>query len=191
MKYTVAQVEEALRKYHGKPYLAASALTSKFGTKITSQAIHMRIKKHPRLQAAVEETQELVDSMAYYHVTQAVIKGDLQQCRFHLRYLARKQVVAKQEITGPGGGPVAIDVTERRQVLERAQLLAQEMARLKGEAFWPPDYVKASDSVADHEANERAMLEQTAGMSGTEAIAALFPPDEDDEEDDWDRRKCD
>lgn len=102
MKFTDAQIAEALRKNAGNATAAAHALGG-----ITRQAIDYRVKKSAELQAVADDASETVTDVAEGQLIKAIKKGQAWAVKFWLTTRGRDRgFVTRTEQTGKNGGPI-------------------------------------------------------------------------------------
>jgi hypothetical protein len=113
---------EALRKSGGFVSVAAHALGC------DRKTVSRYIAEFPTVRAAYEETNEANLDIAEAKLMQQVRDGDPSQVRFYLRTKGRGRGYGdRMEMTGAGGGPIAI---EKLQALSDDDLAAIIAGRL-------------------------------------------------------------
>lgn len=102
-RITTAQIEEALRKSGGFQSQAAKMVG------ISQQAVSKRIKKSKHLQIAVREIDDTYLDLAESKLINAINKDQSWAICFYLKCKGKHRgYVERQELSGPGGGPVPI-----------------------------------------------------------------------------------
>ena len=100
-RYTVAQVEEALRKNAGIITAAAKALGCERNT------VYAYVQRHPRLQKAREEATEATLDLAESKLVQAIGSGKLPAIFFYLKCKGKERGwIERKEVTGKDGAPL-------------------------------------------------------------------------------------
>lgn len=93
----------ALRETNGNISLAARRL------KVERRAVQYAIQQHPTVKAAHDEAAAFISDIAEANLTNAVMKGNLDQSRYWLENKARDRGYGRPnqlEITGKDGGPI-------------------------------------------------------------------------------------
>jgi len=125
-KYTQAQVITALRDTKGMVYLAAKKLGCE------AQTIYNYRDRYPAVRAEMEQQDGEVDDAAEMKLYQAIIAGEPWAVQFRLRtkgkgrgYVERVQ----QEVSGPNGGPIQTEHTEKHDL---SKLTSDQLRELRG-----------------------------------------------------------
>ena len=125
-KFTQAQVIDALRETKGMVYLAAKRLGCE------AQTIYNYRDRYPAVRAEMEQQDGEVDDAAEMKLYQAIIAGEPWAVQFRLRtkgkgrgYVERVQ----QEVSGPNGGPIQTEHTEKHDL---SKLTSDQLRELRG-----------------------------------------------------------
>ena len=125
-KFTQAQVIAALRETKGMVYLAAKRLGCE------AQTIYNYRDRYPAVRAEMEQQDGEVDDAAEMKLYQAIIAGEPWAVQFRLRtkgkgrgYVERVQ----QEVSGPNGGPIQTEHTEKHDL---SKLTSDQLRELRG-----------------------------------------------------------
>ena len=125
-RYTQAQVIAALRETKGMVYLAAKRLGCE------AQTIYNYRDRYPAVRAEMEQQDGEVDDAAEMKLYQAIIAGEPWAVQFRLRtkgkgrgYVERVQ----QEVSGPNGGPIQTEHTEKHDL---SKLTSDQLRELRG-----------------------------------------------------------
>jgi len=125
-RYTQAQVIDALRETKGMVYLAAKRLGCE------AQTIYNYRDRYPAVRAEMEQQDGEVDDAAEMKLYQAIIAGEPWAVQFRLRtkgkgrgYVERVQ----QEVSGPNGGPIQTEHTEKHDL---SKLTSDQLRELRG-----------------------------------------------------------
>jgi len=125
-KYTQQQVIEALRDTKGMIYLAAKRLGCE------AKTIYNYRDRYPAVRAEMEQQDGEVDDAAEMKLYQAIIAGEPWAVQFRLRtkgkgrgYVERVQ----QEVSGPNGGPIQTEHTEKHDL---SKLTSDQLRELRG-----------------------------------------------------------
>lgn len=135
-RFTVEQMEEALRKAGGSPTHAAAVLESGTGKSITGEAVRYYMKKYPKLRKLRDELHEELGDLVESKLMQAVRNDNMQVCMFLARTKFKDRgYIERQENTGKDGEAMEHKVTpdlskltkeERDALRPVAERLAQE-----------------------------------------------------------------
>lgn len=125
-KFTQAQVIDALKETKGMVYLAAKRLGCE------AQTIYNYRDRYPAVRAEMEQQDGEVDDAAEMKLYQAIIAGEPWAVQFRLRtkgkgrgYVERVQ----QEVSGPNGGPIQTEHTEKHDL---SKLTSDQLRELRG-----------------------------------------------------------
>lgn len=125
-KFTQAQIIDALRETKGMVYLAAKRLGCE------AQTIYNYRDRYPAVRAEMEQQDGEVDDAAEMKLYQAIIAGEPWAVQFRLRtkgkgrgYVERVQ----QEVSGPNGGPIQTEHTEKHDL---SKLTSDQLRELRG-----------------------------------------------------------
>lgn len=126
LKFTQAQVIDALKETKGMVYLAAKRLGCE------AQTIYNYRDRYPAVRAEMEQQDGEVDDAAEMKLYQAIIAGEPWAVQFRLRtkgkgrgYVERVQ----QEVSGPNGGPIQTEHTEKHDL---SKLTSDQLRELRG-----------------------------------------------------------
>jgi len=126
LKYTQKQIIDALRETKGMVYLAAKRLGCE------AQTIYNYRDRYPAVRAEMEQQDGEVDDAAEMKLYQAIIAGEPWAVQFRLRtkgkgrgYVERVQ----QEVSGPNGGPIQTEHTEKHDL---SKLTSDQLRELRG-----------------------------------------------------------
>jgi hypothetical protein len=110
-RFKVEHVEAALRKSHGLVSLAAELLAKAYGS-CSPGTVRNYLKRHPKLQAVVEETIERTLDLAENRLIRAIGDGNMTGVIFYLKTKGKgRGYVERLEASGPGGGPIQTEST--------------------------------------------------------------------------------
>ena len=125
-KFTQAQIIDALKETKGMVYLAAKRLGCE------AQTIYNYRDRYPAVRAEMEQQDGEVDDAAEMKLYQAIIAGEPWAVQFRLRtkgkgrgYVERVQ----QEVSGPNGGPIQTEHTEKHDL---SKLTSEQLRELRG-----------------------------------------------------------
>lgn len=105
-KFTQAQVAEALRETRGMVSLAADRL------QCSQQSVRNYIERYPALTGVLADQRERMTDVAELKLAQAIQNGDAWAVCFYLKTQGKSRgYVERSEVTGAGGGPVALTIT--------------------------------------------------------------------------------
>lgn len=112
LKFTVEQVEAAIRSAAGLVTPAAKLLSQTTGTTCSPQTIRNYITRYKRLQDVIEEIREATLDLAETRVKGLLKKGDPKVCMWYLDRLGQSRGFgAKHELSGPQGSPLVSGVS--------------------------------------------------------------------------------
>lgn len=112
-KYTVEQVEEALRLSAGLLYGAAEKL------RCAPSTVTNYVKRHKRLQRAIEEAKESTLDMAEAQLINLMQEGDRTAIIFYLKTQGKERgYIERQELTGAADGDPIHYVVEAPPLIE-------------------------------------------------------------------------
>lgn len=131
MAVTATEAAEALREKKGFITQAAKRLG------ISRSQLHRLINAHPTVKAALVDAKEEMKDFAESKLFQGIANDNTALIIFFLKTRAKDRgYTERQEITGPGGGPIQIDV---------ARLTDEQLERIaKGEQ--PANVLSATSS---------------------------------------------
>lgn len=105
-EYSDEEIIDALTKSKGILSIAAEHIGC------TRQAIFLRMKKNPVLQAAADHAEESVTDYAETKLMQKISQGDMRAIIFRLETKGKKRgYVRRQEIDGPDGDDIPMSFT--------------------------------------------------------------------------------
>lgn len=122
-KFTVKQVEAALRKARGVCTLAAAGLSEATGRPITGSAIGKMVRRTPTLVAVRAEMLEEIIDIAEVGIIKAAVAGDVRACEFILKTQGRRRGWL---VTPSARELMEADRAERLEELEAVGLAAGE-----------------------------------------------------------------
>ena len=125
-KFTQAQIIDALKETKGMVYLAAKRLGCE------AQTIYNYRDRYPAVRAEMEQQDGEVDDAAEMVLYKAIMAGEPWAVQFRLRtkgkgrgYVERVQ----QEVSGPNGGPIQTEHTEKHDL---SKLTSDQLRELRG-----------------------------------------------------------
>ena len=125
-KFSQQQVIDALKETKGMIYLAAKRLGC------DAKTIYNYRDRYPAVRAEMEQQDGEVDDAAEMKLYQAIIAGEPWAVQFRLRtkgkgrgYVERVQ----QEVSGPNGGPIQTEHTEKHDL---SKLTSDQLRELRG-----------------------------------------------------------
>ena len=106
MAYRTVDIIAALEKTHGMIYLAAKELAC------SPHTIYRRAEKEKKVQDIINSYRGQLIDKAELKLEQAVMNGEPWAVQFSLRTIGKQRgYVERQELSGPEGGSVKINVT--------------------------------------------------------------------------------
>jgi hypothetical protein len=122
-KYTNEQMITALKATHGMVYLAADRL----GCDPTT--VYLRSRNVPAVRTAIENARGKMLDVGEMALMKAVVAGEAWAVCFYLKCQGKNRgYVERKELSGPDGGPAAIDVTTGGKPVDRNSLTADDIA---------------------------------------------------------------
>lgn len=104
-RFTIAQIENALRAKSGNVTAAAVALGCSRST------IYRRIEQSPQLKDLITDERETLADIAESALRKAVLDGNITAIIFTLKTVGKSRgYVERQELTGAEGADLSIDI---------------------------------------------------------------------------------
>lgn len=128
-RYSVEQMEIALRSTHGLVHAAAKALGC------SPRTIRRYVRRHPQVKEAAAEASELRLDLAELRLDQAVQAGEPWAICFLLKTKGKKRgFTQRHEVTGADGDPIDLATFDPTvmSTSDLKELVARLRAKLKG-----------------------------------------------------------
>lgn len=118
-KYTAAQIIAAIKASKGMVFVTARKLGC------SSQTIYNYVKRYPSIQDAIREERGVLLDEAESALAKAIRLGEGWAVCFTLKTIGRERgYVERQEFSGPGGGPIEVDIAQLTDEERIARIVA-------------------------------------------------------------------